>query len=94
MTAGDGRRISTGAEVLIKSGAKEVYATCTHAVLSGIATQNIDLSPIKELVSTDTIHISDDKRFKKLTVLSTAKLFAEAIRRVHFEEPVSSLFNY
>lgn len=89
-----GRRISTGAEVLIKSGAKEVYATCTHAVLSGIAKQNIDLSPIKELVATDTIHISDDKRFKKLTVLSTAELFAEAIRRVHFEEPVSSLFNY
>ncbi|PXW92980.1 ribose-phosphate pyrophosphokinase [Streptohalobacillus salinus] len=89
-----GRRVSTGAHALMKSGAKEVYAACTHAVLSGIATTYLKDSPLKEMVVTDTIEIPTHKQIDKLTVLSTADLFSEAITRVHLEEPVSPLFNY
>src|SRR5699024_2524987 len=89
-----GRRISTGAKALKENGAKEVYAACTHPVLSGIATEYIDESPIKEMVLTDTIVIPQEKRLDKMTVLSVAPLFSNAIKRVHLEKPVSSLFNY
>lgn len=87
-----GRRITTGAQALIENGAKEVYATCTHPVLSGIATEKIDASPIKELVITDTIPIPDEKWSTKMTQLSTAALFSEAILRVYRQESVSPLF--
>jgi len=89
-----GRRVSKGATALHTNGAKEIYAACTHPVLSGIATHYIDESPIKEMVLTDTIAISQDNLSDKMTVLSTAALFADAIKRVHLEKPVSSLFNY
>ncbi|MBM7539980.1 ribose-phosphate diphosphokinase [Amphibacillus cookii] len=89
-----GRRFSTGATALVANGAKDVYATCTHPVLSGIATQNINRSPIKELVVTNTVVIPEDKWTDKITQLSTAPLFSDAIKRVHNEEPVSPLFNY
>ncbi len=89
-----GRRVSKGATALHINGAKEIYAACTHPVLSGIATHYIDESPIKELVLTDTIAISQDNLSDKMTVLSTAAIFADAIKRVHLEKPVSSLFNY
>ncbi|WP_017470796.1 ribose-phosphate pyrophosphokinase [Amphibacillus jilinensis] len=89
-----GRRVSTGAAALVANGAKDVYATCTHPVLSGIATENIMRSPIKELVVTNTIVIPEDKWTDKITQLSTAPLFSDAIKRVHNEEPVSPLFNY
>ena len=89
-----GRRISTGAKALKENGAKEVYAACTHPVLSGIATEYIDEAPIKEMVLTDTIVIPQEKRLDKMTVLSVAPLFSNAIKRVHLEKPVSSLFNY
>src|SRR5690625_3265491 len=89
-----GRRVSTGAKALKVNGAKEIYAACTHPVLSGIATQYIDESPIKEIVVTDTISISQEKLSDKMTILTTAPLFSNAIKRVHLEKPVSSLFNY
>nr|WP_090796322.1 ribose-phosphate pyrophosphokinase [Pelagirhabdus alkalitolerans] len=89
-----GRRVSTGAEALIKNGAKEVYATCTHPVLSGISTKYIDESPIKEMVVTNTIVVPEEDKLDKMTILSTAPLFGDAITRVHREEPVSTLFNY
>lgn len=89
-----GRRVSTGAKALHEHGAKEIYAACTHPVLSGIATQYIDESPIKEMVLTDTIFIQPEYRSDKMTILSTAPIFADAIKRVHLEKPVSSLFNY
>ena len=89
-----GRRVSKGATALHINGAKEIYAACTHPVLSGIATHYIDESPIKEMVLTDTIAISQDNLSDKMTVLSTAPIFADAIKRVHLEKPVSSLFNY
>ncbi|CQR46368.1 Ribose-phosphate pyrophosphokinase [Paraliobacillus sp. PM-2] len=88
-----GRRVTTGAQALMDNGAKEVYATCTHPVLSGIATEKINASPIKELVITDTIPIPEEKWSNKMTQLSTAALFSEAILRVYRQESVSPLFD-
>lgn len=80
------------ADALVKRGAKEVYACCTHPVLSGPAIARLRDSVIKEVVVTDTIPLSEDKIFDKITVLSIAPLFAEALRRIHSEHSVSILF--
>lgn len=80
------------AAALKSRGAKEVYACCTHPVLSGPAITRLKESCIKEVVVTDTIPIKDDKMFQKITALSIAPLFAEALRRIHSEHSVSILF--
>lgn len=80
------------ADALVKRGAKGVYACCTHPVLSGPAIARLRDSVIKEVVVTDTIPLSEDKIFDKITVLSIAPLFAEALRRIHSEHSVSILF--
>ena len=84
--------IANGAQALIERGATEVSACCTHAVLSGPAIERIQNSPIKELVVTNTIPLSPEKRIDKIRVLSVATMFAEAIERVYEDLPVSSLF--
>ncbi|MGJ7913233.1 ribose-phosphate diphosphokinase [Neobacillus sp. LXY-1] len=84
--------ISTGANALLERGAKAVYACCTHPVFSGEAASKIDSSAIKELVVTNTIVIPEEKRSKKITILSVAPLLVEAIDRVHNEKAVSPLF--
>jgi ribose-phosphate pyrophosphokinase len=81
-----------GAVALIEKGAEEVYACCTHGVLSGPAIERIAASPIKELVTTNTIPLSPEKRIPKIKVLSVARVFAEAIERIYEDLPVSSLF--
>jgi ribose-phosphate pyrophosphokinase len=81
------------AEVLKERGAKRVVAYCTHAVLSGSAVQKITVSPLDELVVTDTIALRDDARAcNKIRQLSVAELLAETIRRINSEDSVSSLF--
>ncbi|BAM46186.1 ribose-phosphate diphosphokinase [Amphibacillus xylanus] len=85
--------ISLAADALIKNGAKEVYACCTHAVLSGPAMERIGQSPIKDLVVTNTIPLQEEKLTDKVTVLSVAPLISEAIIRVHEQLPVSVLFD-
>src|SRR5690606_11631414 len=75
--------ITIGAEALIKSGAKEVYACCSHPVLSGPAIERIENSPIKELVVTNTIQLSEEKLSPKIQQLSVAKLMADAISRIY-----------
>lgn len=84
--------ITLAANGLMEKGAKAVYACCTHPVLSGPAITRIDLSPIKELVVTNTIELPEEKRIKKITSLSIAPLLAEAIDRIHNERSVSPLF--
>ncbi len=81
------------AEVLIEMGAKSVMACCTHAVFSGPAIERLKASAIDEVVILDTIELDKEKRFDKLTILSSAKLFAEAIRRIYQNESVSEIFN-
>ncbi|MDL4840471.1 ribose-phosphate diphosphokinase [Aquibacillus rhizosphaerae] len=85
--------ITLGASALIENGAKEVYACCTHPVLSGPAIERINNSPIKELVVTNSIPLVEDKQIDKITQLSVAPLISEAIIRVHELQSVSILFD-
>lgn len=85
--------ITIGAAALKESGAKEVYACCTHPVLSGPAIERIENSVIKELVVTDSIQLSEDKKSPKIHQLSVAKLLADAIVRIYENKSVSKLFD-
>jgi ribose-phosphate pyrophosphokinase len=81
-----------GAEMLVKCGAKEVSAYCTHGILSGPAVERIDNSVLKELIITDTIPLSPEIKSPKIKVISMAKVFREAILRAFKEESISTLF--
>lgn len=85
--------ITLAANALADSGAKEVYACCTHPVLSGPAIDRINDSKIKELVITNSIELSPEKTSPKIVQLSVAKLLAEAIISVFEEKSVSKLFD-
>ena len=84
--------ITNGANALIKLGAKEVYACCTHSVLSGPALQRINESAIKELVMLNTVDLPAHRMSEKFVLLSVAPVFAEAIRRIYECVSVSKLF--
>ncbi len=85
--------ITLAANALAEHGAKEVYACCTHPVLSGPAIERIQNSKIKELVVTNTIAIPEEKKTSKIVELSVAPLIGEAIIRVHEEQSISALFD-
>lgn len=85
--------ITLAANALEENGAKEVYACCTHPVLSGPAIDRIANSKIKELVITNSIQLPEEKRIDKLVELSVAPLIGEAIIRVHEKQSVSLLFD-
>lgn len=85
--------IKNGAKALIKLGAKEVYACCTHAVLSGPAIERLQEAPIKELVMLNTIPLPEEKKIDKIKTLSVAPVFAEAIKRIYEDISVSKLFD-
>ncbi len=84
--------ICKGALALKEKGAQKIIASATHGVLSGSAIQNLIGSPIDEVVVTNTLKISDEKRFPRMRVLSVGSIFATAIARIHEEKSVSSLF--
>ena len=85
--------ICQGAEALIKNGAKEVYACCTHGVLSGPAIERLMASPIKEVAVLDTIDLADKLgACPKLKVLSVAKLFASAITKIYSDSSLSTIY--
>ncbi|MBI6872949.1 MULTISPECIES: ribose-phosphate diphosphokinase [Clostridium] len=84
--------ITNGANALVQMGAKEVYACCTHAVLSGPAIDRIKESAIKELVMLNTIDLTEEKMLDKFKILSVAPVFAEAIKRIYEDISVSKLF--
>lgn len=85
--------ICNAANALHDQGALEVYACCTHGVLSGPAIERIEKSAIKELVILDTIALPEEKRITKIKQLSVAEILAESIRRIHFNDSVSKLFS-
>ena len=85
--------LTEAARALEAAGAKEVYACCTHAVLSDPAVQRIEASNIRELIVTNTIPLAPEKRTPKITVLSVAPLLGEAIIRIFGELSVSKLFD-
>lgn len=80
-------------KVLQQFGAKNIYAGCTHGILSGPAIERIKNSGIKEMVVTNTVPIPEEKRIDNLTVLSIAPLFAETIKRINEEKPLGELFD-
>jgi ribose-phosphate pyrophosphokinase len=84
--------IVNAANAMIGNGADKVYACAVHGVLSGSAIERIAGSSIEELVFTDTIPLLGEKRISKITTLSIAPLFAEAIRRIHHDHSISFLF--
>ena len=84
--------ICNAANALKECGAKNIYACCTHAVLSGPAVTRIDESAISELIVLDTIKLPEEKQLDKIKVISTAPLFADAIRKIFSNESVSMLF--
>jgi ribose-phosphate pyrophosphokinase len=84
--------ITHGANALVELGAREVYACCTHPVLSGPAIKRLNDSFLKEVVVTNTIAIAEDKQSPKIVSLSVARLIADAITRIHNQESISILF--
>jgi ribose-phosphate pyrophosphokinase len=84
--------ITQAATALAEHGAAEVYACCTHAVLSGPAIERLEASPIKELIVTNTIPERDGTSSPMIKRLSVGPLLGEAIKRIHRGESVSSLF--
>lgn len=76
---------------LKEKGAKDIYGACTHPILSGNAVERIENSPVKSIAVVDTIPIKQES--SKIHVLSSARLFAEAIIRTHRNESISSLFD-
>ncbi|MDD2582045.1 MAG: ribose-phosphate pyrophosphokinase, partial [Desulfuromonadaceae bacterium] len=85
--------LTQAAKALKQNGAKAIYACATHGVLSGPAIERINASDIEEVVLTDTIPDCNSHQITtKIRMLSVADLLAEAIRRIHEDESVSSLF--
>ncbi len=84
--------ITTAANVLKEFGANRVMAAATHAVLSGPAIERIEKSAIEKFVVLDTIPLTEEKKIDKIEVASVAKIFGEAIKRIHNNKSVSKLF--
>lgn len=84
--------ITLAANALKEAGAKSVYASCTHPVLSGPALQRISDSAIERLVVTDSINLPEDRKIEKIDEVSVGELMGDAIKRIHENKPVSPLF--
>ncbi|WP_125771300.1 ribose-phosphate diphosphokinase [Companilactobacillus furfuricola] len=84
--------ITLASQALIDAGATEVYASCTHPILSGPAIERIEASPIKKLIVTDSINLPQEKVIDRMVQVSVGPLIGDAIQRIHNNEPVSPLF--
>lgn len=82
-----------GAEALMEKGATEVYACCTHALLSDSAPRRIAGSALRELVVTNTVPLTPEKLTPKITQLTVARLLGQAIHNIHHDVSVSQLFD-
>jgi ribose-phosphate pyrophosphokinase len=81
-------------QLVKKEGARDLYASAVHGVLSGPAVQRLQEAEFKEIVLTDTIPLPPEKHLPKITVLSVAKLFADAIEHIYRGTSVSELFRW
>ena len=79
-------------EALKKNGAKNIYGSITHPLLSGPAIDRINKSDLTQLYVSDTIPLKSSVKTNKVSVISASDIFAEAIKRTHFNESISSLF--
>ena len=84
--------VSEASRALKELGAKDIYVCATHALLSGPAVERLSEAPITEVTVTDTVRIPEEKRFPQLHVLSVGDLLSKAIKYIHSEQSVSSLF--
>ena len=84
--------LTQAVRVVHDRGARDIYCCATHGVLSGPAIERLSSAPIKEIVITDSIPLTDHKRLPNMTVLSVAELFAGAISRIHDGRSVTELF--
>ncbi len=87
-----GGSITAAAKTVAEHGAKEVYACCTHPILSGPAVERLSTSVLKEIVVGDSVPIPDEKKIEKMTTLSLAPLIGEAIHRIHANLSVGAMF--
>ena len=85
--------ICQGAQALKDAGATEIYAGCTHSVLSGPAIDRLEKSVITKLVMLDTVQLPEEKMRNKFHVLSVADIFAAAIENVYLDKPMSKLYD-
>ncbi|MDP2922892.1 MAG: ribose-phosphate pyrophosphokinase [Candidatus Omnitrophota bacterium] len=88
-----GSSLVEAAKALKKAGAKKIFAAVTHGILSNNAVEKINDSEIDSLIITDSIHLAEENKSFKIKVVSVSKLFAEAIKRIHFEKSISVLFD-
>ncbi|OGX18442.1 MAG: phosphoribosylpyrophosphate synthetase [Omnitrophica WOR_2 bacterium RBG_13_44_8b] len=88
-----GSSLVEAARALKNAGALKIYAAISHGVLSGQAVQKLEGSCVDSLVITDSIPLTKGKKSKKIKTVSAGKLFAEAIKRIHFEKSISVLFD-
>ncbi len=87
-----GGSVMLGAEQLMKRGAKEVIVCCTHPIFSSNAMQRLQDSVIKEVICCNTIPVPHGQQYSKLTILDCAPMLAEAIRRIHQNDSITTLF--
>jgi len=88
-----GGSVNNAVDALLAAGCEpEIYVAATHGILVGGAIERLSRPEIAEFVTTDTVPIAEEKRFDRMTILSVAGLFADAIHRAHNDESVSSLF--
>jgi len=82
------------AEAAMKEGARSVTAVATHGVLSGPAIERLQKAPIKKIIITDTILLQEEKKLPNMEIVSVAKVFGDALERIHKGESVSALFEF
>lgn len=85
--------LCAAAGALKEEGAEMILAACTHGILSGPAVDRLQASQIEQVITTNTIYISKEKRFPGLEIVSVGHIFGEAIRRTYGEESISTLFD-
>ena len=84
--------ITNAADIVMREGARAVYAACTHVLLTDGALDRLRASPIQELIATDTVCVPPEKQLATMTTLSVSPLLGEAISRIHTGESVGALF--
>jgi ribose-phosphate pyrophosphokinase len=84
--------ICGAARLVREAGARSVYVAATHGVLCGNAVENIQRSPIDQVVVTNSLPLSDKQLVAQVKVLSVAPLLAEAMKRIHHDQSISAMF--
>ena len=88
----NGRTLLATAKTLTEAGVRKMLIGVIHSVFCGDAITNTVKPNLEQVIVTNAVHVSEEKKFDRLTVLSVAPLFAEAIKRIHTGESVSALF--